>query len=364
MKNIFYTFLATVLIIVACQPPEVGYLSDNIHATQDTIFVPRGVFTIGATPAIEGSTYPLHWEITGITDTQGNPSDDLFDLHELLIWKEAFNGDTDTTLALANAKLELADKPSILINSVSGELAFTQATKYVKNTSDTYKVNVKASNVRGERQLDDFTVIKLEPFKPVEFPTEMRSRLNLVKQSNNSLSALYTSKITNGFDDNVPSVLDGTHPYITITKISEEPAFGVKVKMIITDSYDNPLHPDKIPFYPSGASYLQNYHDNSVETISDATSTSFSLPAPPFPQYARNYGGNSSYLMYYITTRDAFTVDTEAYEADFGSKDWSEFTDPNTGEIVNQAYIRWGIKINDSGTWEIKMRIPYTKLKV
>ncbi|MBD0833236.1 DUF5007 domain-containing protein [Aestuariibaculum sediminum] len=362
MKNILYTFLAVALIIVACQPPEVGYLSDNIHATQDTIFVPRGVFSTSATPAIEGSTYPMHWEITSITDADGNPTNAFFDEYEILTWKEAFNGDTDTTLALANAKLELTKQPSILMNSVSGEFAFTQATKYIEG-QDTYKVNVNASNVRGEKQLDDFTVIKLEPFQPVEFPTEMRSRLNLVRQSNNGLNALYTSVITNGFDDEVPSVLDGTHPYITITKVSEEPSLAVNVKMIITDSYDNPLHPDKIPFYPSGSSYLQNYHDNSVETISDATSTTFSLPAPPFPQYARNYGGNSSYLMYYITTRDAFTVDTEAYEADYGAFDWTPYTNAN-GEIVNQAYIRWGIKINDSGTWEIKMRIPYTKLKV
>ncbi|GAA4299518.1 DUF5007 domain-containing protein [Aestuariibaculum suncheonense] len=363
MKNIFYTFLAIALIIVACQPPEVGYLSDNIHATQDTVFVPRGIFVKSAVPAIEGSTYPLHWEITGMTDSQGNPTDAFFDEYEILTWKESFNPDTDTTLALVNEKLELTKRPSIFMNSVSGEFAFTQATKFIEG-DDIYKINVKVSNTKGEKQLDDFTVIKLEPFKPVEFPTEMRSRLNLVKQSNNSLTALHTSVITNDFDDEVPSVLDGTHPYITITKISEEPSLAVNVKMVITDSYDNPVHPDKIPFYPNGASYLQNYHDNSVETVSDATATTFSLPAPPFPQYARNYNGSSSYLMYYISTRDAFTVDTEAYEADYGAYDWAPFTDPDTGDIVNQAYIRWGIKINDSGTWEIKMRIPYTKLKV
>lgn len=362
MKNIFYSFLTIAIIVVACQAPEVGYISDDIHALEDTIFVPRGVFMKGAPPAIEGSTYPLHWEITGITDAQGTPSEELFDLHELLIWKAPFDPNTDTSLELASQKLELADKPSILINDVSGELAFTQATKFVKNTNEIFKVNVKASNVRGERQLDDFVVIKLEPFQAIEFPTEMRSRLNLVRQSNGGLSALYTSVISNGFDDGVPSVLDGTHPYITVTKISDEPALGINVKMIITDSYDNPLDPAKVPFYPSGASYLQNYHDNSVETVADATSTTFSLPAPPFPQYARNYSGSSSYLMYYITTRDAFTVDTAAYEADYGAKDWTEFTNVD-GDIVNQAYIRWGIKINDSGTWEIKMKIPYTKLK-
>lgn len=355
MKKII-NFLIIMALVSSCVQPEVGYMSDNIHALQDTIFVPRGVFLTTPPPAIEGSTYPLHWEITDITDAGGNLTNELLDTHEILTWKEAFNPNTDTTLELAEAKLELTEHPSILLNDVSGQFAFTQASKFVDN--DIFHVNMKASNVRGERQLDNFTVIKMQPFLPVEFPVEMRSRLNLVKAAG-GLSALQTVSIKNGFDDNVPSVLDGTHSHITITKISDEPSLGVKVKMIIADSYGTTLDPSKVLFYPSGASYLQNFHDNSVETVTDSEGTIFSLPAPPFPQYSRNGWGD---LMYYITSRDAFTVDTEAWEAENGTKDWTPFMNSDN-EIVNQAYIRWGIKINDSGTWEIKMRIPYTKVK-
>ncbi|MEQ8218699.1 MAG: DUF5007 domain-containing protein [Arenibacter sp.] len=362
MKNIFYSILIIILMVASCQPPEVGYISDNIHALEDTIAVPRGVFKVGAAPAIEGSTYPLKWEITSITDAQGNPTNDLFDEYELLTWKSAFNAETDTTLALVEEKLELGDYPTIMINEVSGQLAFTQASKFVTN-NNIFKVSVKASNVRGERQLDDFVIVKLDDFQPVEFPTEMRSRLQLGK-GDGAYDIAYTSSIMNDFDDGVPSVLDGTHPYITVTKVSEEPALGVKVKMIIADSYDKPLNPEKVVFYPSGSTYLQNYHDNSVDTEVDATGSTFSLPAPPFPQYGRTYAsGTNSYLMYYLTTDDAFTVDTAAFEADNGPKDWTPYVDPDSGEIMNRAYIRWGIKINDSGTWEIKMKIPYTKIK-
>ncbi|MBI9061108.1 MAG: DUF5007 domain-containing protein [Marinilabiliaceae bacterium] len=359
MKKII-SFVIFMAVITSCVPPEVGYISDNIHALEDTVFVPRGVFMTSAAPAAEGSTYPMKWEITSVTDDAGNPTDDLFDEYEILIWKESFNPDTDTTLALVEAKLELADKPSLLINDVSGEMAFTQASKFVTD-NDIYKVNVNVANVRGERQLDDFVIVKLQDFQPVEFPAEMRDRINLVK-NDGGLKALYTSVITNGDDDDVPSVLDGTHPYITVIKTSDEPAQGVKVRMVIADSYDVPFSPEKVLFYPSGSGYLQNFHDNSVETVNDATSTTFSLPAPPFPQYGRNYSGTSSYLMYYITSRDAFTVDKEAYEAANGVHDWTQYqTDPLTGEVLCQAYIRWGIKINDSGTWEIKMKIPYSK---
>ncbi|MEC3908878.1 DUF5007 domain-containing protein [Tamlana sp. 2201CG12-4] len=358
MKKLYYTIF-TLIFLTSCKPPEIGYLSDDIHALEDTIFVPRGIFKTSAVPAIEGSTYPLHWEITGVNDINGNPTEDLFDEHEILIWKEPFNPVTDTTLELVEAKLELSNKPTLLINDVSGELAFTQTSKHITG-SDIYNVNVNASNVRGERQLDDFVTVKFEPFKPVEFRVEMRSRLNLVKNEGGGLSALFTSTIRNDNDPGVPSVLDGTHPYITIQKISDEPKLGIKTKMIIADSYGVPIGPDKVTFYPYQANYLQNYHDNSIKTTEDATGTIFELPAPPFPQYARNFGGSTNgYLMYYLTTRDAFTVDTAAYEADNGPKDWAPFTNAS-GEIVNQAYIRWGVRINDSGTWEMKMRIPYT----
>jgi hypothetical protein len=358
MKKVI--FLITILAVISsCTPPEVGYISDNIHALEDTIFVPRGVFLVSAAPASEGSTYPLTWKFSDIKNSSGASTNDLLDEHEILIWKKAFNGLTDTTLALAEAKLELANRPAVLLNEVSGQMAFTQATKYVTGDG-IYKVDATVSNVRGERQLNDYVVIKLQPFKAVEFPVEMRSALQLGKAGNAWDMALI-SAILNDFDNKVPSVLNGTHPYISITKTSDEPALGVKVKMIIADGNGDPISPAKVAFYPSGATFLQNFHDNSVETTTDATGTFFSLPAPPFPQFGRTYAtGNNSYLMYYLTTNDALTMDVAKWEAEQGPKDWTIYRDPVTSEIRTRGYIRWGIKINDSGTWELKMKIPYT----
>ncbi|MGY0407399.1 MAG: hypothetical protein ACWIPJ_03445 [Polaribacter sp.] len=361
MKN--YIIVVLFGVISSCTPPETGYLSNNIHSLQDTIFVKKGEFTISTPPAIEGSTYPLTWEITGITDANGNPTDKLFEKYKLLTWKEAFNPKTDSTLVLAKAKLEETKNASILINKVSGQLAFTQATKFVKDSI--FKANIKVTNLKGEKELDDFVIIKMAPFKRVEFPAYMRSRLLLLSGKGKAYPGA-TSAIKNDFDPGIPSVLDGTHPYISVKKISDEPKYAIDVKMIIADSYGTPLNPKKVVVFNRGASYYQNYHDNSVKTVSDATSTTFSLPSPPFPQYSRTYSSASNkYLMYYLTTSDAFTVDKAAYEADEGVKGkafWDYFSDKN-GHIRNRGYIRWGIKINDSGTWEIKMKIPYTKIR-
>ena len=356
MKKIIY-FLMIAVFISSCEQPEVGYISDNIHSLQDNIVVPRGVFLTSPPPAVEGSTYPMEWKITSITDKDGKVTNELQDEHEILTWLKPFDPNTDTTLELATKKLELTKQPSILMNPVSGQFAFTQASRMVVN--DDFDVNVNVKNVRGERQLDKFAHIKLGPFKQVEFPTEMRSRLQLGKGAG-VWDIGYTHTVLNDNDPKAPKVLNGTDRYITIKKVSDEPKQAIKVKMIIADSYGVALDPSKILFFPDGAKYMQNYHDNSIGVVTDATGSTFGLPAPPFPQYARNYGGVDAYLMYYLTTENAFTVDKVAYEADNGPKNWAAYVDPATGQIRNRAYIRWGMKINDSGTWEIKMKIPYT----
>ncbi len=362
MKKILF-FLTLVTVVSSCEQPEVGYISDNIHSLQDTITVSRGLFTTSPPAAVEGSTYPMEWKITSITDKDGKVTNELQEEREILTWLKPFNPKTDTTMELAMKKLELTKKPAILMNVVSGQFAFTQATRDVVGSD--FDINVNVKNVRGERQLDKFTHVKLGPFKQVEFPTEMRSRLQLGKGAGAwDIGDTYT--IMNDFDPKIPSVLDGTSKYITITKISDEPKLAIKVKMIIADSYGVAVNPAKVIFYPEGTTYLPNFHDNTIGTVVDAESTTFGLPAPPLPQYSSKYpnpGDTNAFLMYYLSTEDAFTVDKAAYEAALGPKNWVLYTDPATGEIRNRAYIRWGMKINDTGTWEIKMKIPYTKKK-
>jgi hypothetical protein len=351
--------LGLILIIAmaySCTPPEVGYLSDNIHALEDTIFVPRGVFMTSAAPNPEGSTYPLHWEFKSITDENGNETDALFQTHEILIWKEAFNGDTDTTLELAKKKLELSEEPSILLNDVSGEMAFTQASKAI-DKPDVYIVNMLVSNIKGQKELDDYVVIKLGDFTPVEFTSQMRSRV-FVYTVDGKKKILNTKIISGPYDDQIPDVLAGTHPYFRITKESAEPNLALKWNMYICDSHNKaPVPTSEVTFYPYGRTYLQNYHDNSVEDVDHGDYWEFNLPAPPMPQYSRQNWGD---LMYYLSTKEAFVIDTTAYVADNGAVDWSQYEKDNQGNVICSAYIRWAIHINDSGTWRLEMSIPYT----
>ena len=359
MKKIIL-LIAMLTLVVSCVQPEVGYISDNITADSDNLFIPRGVFRTTPHPLYDGSSDPLEWKITGITDKTGKITNQLQEEHEIATWLKPFDPKTDTTLELALKKIQIKKTPSILINPISGEFYFTPAT--IKVLEDDFDVNVSVKNSKGERQLNKFVHVKLAPFNPVEFPTETRSRLQLGK-ADGAYDTGYTYSIFDDSDSKAKKALEGTDPYISIKKISEEPKLGVKVKMVVTDSYGLPINPSKVVFFPGGTDYLQNYHDNTIGTVVDAESTTFGLPAPPFPQHSKSFpDGPNAYLMYYLTTTDAFTVDKAAFEAANGVKNWAPYTDAN-GNIRNRAYIRWGIKVNDTGTWEIKMKIPFTKRK-
>jgi hypothetical protein len=362
MKKIIY-FLMITAFVSSCVQPEVGYISDSIHSLQDTITVPRGVFKTSPAPAVEGSTYPMEWKISGITDKDGKLTNELQEEREILIWKSPFDPRTDTSLELAMKKLELSKRPAIIMNPVSGEFVFTQATRLAVNSD--FDVNVSAKNVRGERQLNKFTHIKLTPFVPVEFPNTTRCITQFVNQTTGATTIALDYRLENQFDPKIPNILNGTDKIFSIKKVNDEPKLGIKVKMIVTDSKSSVVSPAKVIFFVNGGELLPNFHDNTITPEVSADGTTFGLPAPPFPQYSRKYTNPldaNRFLMYYLTTNDTYTFDRAAFEAEKGVKPdsfYAPFKDVN-GNIVIRGYVRWAIKINDTGTYELTMRHPYT----
>jgi len=386
MKKIFGFIIATTLV-ASCTPPEVGYISDNIHAQASTMVVPRGVYTLGALPIVDGSTYPLKWEITSITDKDGNVTNELQEKRDMLIWKKTFDPRTDTTWELAMQKVTLSQQPAILIDENSGQFSFTQNT--VKVSGDDFDVSLSAKNVKGERLLKNFMHIKLSAFKPVEFPVASRVDIQFGKANNVwefDTSTVPATTMThpadyfllaNAYDDQ-KTILDGTNNRMTILKKDVEPKLSIKVKMIILDGDGTPIDPSKLVFFPnsgypgSPGVNLPNFHDNTIGVVVEPDGTTFGLPAPPFPQYSVRYTNPTDpnrFLMYYLSANDAVTFDKAAYEAanpvPAGGWEafWTPYTDPATNVIRTRLYIRWGIVINDTGTWELKMKIPYCKVK-
>lgn len=380
--------------ISSCEQPEVGYISDHIHAQQNNQTVPRGVFFVAPTPLTEGTTSPIEWTITSVTDKDGNITNALQEEKEMLTWIKPFDPRTDTTMELALKKLKLTKQPSVILNPESGQFQFTPITKLV--VGDDFDINMKAKNVRGERQLDKFMHVTLTPFIPVKFPNTTRFCLQFGKAGNvwefdtglvppvttpPTPAAVMTNpsdyQLTAAATADQAKVLDGTSNKITILKKDVEPKMSIKVKMIITDSFGTPINPSKIVFFPDATStavpqpMLPNYHENSIGAVVESDGIVFGLPAPPFPQYSSKYTNPTDinrFLMYYLSL-DGVTFDKAAYEAanpipsGGWAKFWTPYTDPATGLVRTRIYMRWGIGIDDTGTWELKMKIPYCKAK-
>lgn len=342
IKNITL-FAAVLLMFQGCERPEIGFLSDNIQTPESVIKPPKGVFSTAALPIIDGSTYPLKYEIIEIRDGNGQVTTELTDKHKITIWTSAYNPKTDVTMDLVNAKLKQSEEPSLLLNERSGQLAFTPASLYLKNND--YVIDMKVSNIRGERIFKDFAKISFKPFLPLEFPTTSRFMVQLAKVATpNSFANFVEQQIPNDSELS-KQILNGTHPFIKISKISSEASPGVRVIMKIMDKNGKPLSKKlgEVGFYPSGSTNLSSFHDNSVQTDETDDASIFNLPAPPFPQWG-SYTGASQYLMYYIIPPTAVNVD------------WAELG-LNSALYGNyRGYIRFGIKINEPGTWQIEYK--------
>lgn len=332
--------LFVLLLSQACERPEIGFLSDNIQTPESVIKPPKGIFSTAALPIIDGSTYPLKYEIVEIRDGNGQVTTELTDKHKITVWTSAYNPKTDVTMELVNKKLKQSEEPSILLNERSGQLAFTPSSLYLKNND--YQIDMKVSNIRGEQIFKDFAKISFKPFVPLEFPATSRFMVQLAK-------AATPNTFVNFKEQQIPSesalaneIIAGTHPFISIKKISNDASPGLKVIMKIQDQNGLDLLKklDEYGFFPNGATNLSSFHDNSVQTNETDNGTEFNLPAPPFPQWG-TYTGASLYLMYYTIPPSVVDVDWAA----LGQKkeDWGNY----------RGYVRFGIKINEPGTWEI-----------
>ncbi|MGV8829356.1 MAG: DUF5007 domain-containing protein [Breznakibacter sp.] len=350
-KNQFAPFALAVslMLSVSCERPDIGFLSDNIQTPEDVIRPPKGLFSTSTLPIIDGSTYPLTYEILEVRDGNGNVTNELFEKHNIRVWTKAFDPATDRNLTmeqLVAAKLKNSEEPTLLLNSRSGQFAFTPASFFLKNSD--YVIDMKISNVRGSKEFKDFAKVSFKPFVPIEFPATTRFACQLAKpESPNSFQFIVDHQI--GPDsDNARKVLDGTNPYLTIRKVSDQGAPGINVVMKIVDKNGKELcrKHDEISLWPSGASYLSSYHDNSIGTEDNDEGSIFHLPAPPFPQWG-TYSGNSLYLMYYQIPKNAVDVDWNGIGQD--PSKWANY----------RGYIRFGIKINEPGTWEVIHKAPY-----
>lgn len=143
--------------LFSCTKVEKGFLSPNLYYLENPLYTTQGAITVSSSLIVDGSTTPMSVELLKVTDENGN------DVTAMVTKEDSIQGFTgsvsylDSTLALLNAKIATTAAVPLSVAQTGGRIQLTPATKYIPTGS--YKVSVKATNVRGTRDLTDACTI-------------------------------------------------------------------------------------------------------------------------------------------------------------------------------------------------------------
>jgi hypothetical protein len=152
--------ICAVLSLMACNSIPDGYLADSIIYTQNPFNVDAGATMYSQAPNLAGSSFPLKFELLEVRNEKGEIDSSLIKHRDLSIWTDAYNGATDTTLALVMAKRKvLPNQPTMQLLPFSGQLLFTAATSQVDPGK--YTLSMKMSNSAGIRILKNIVTVNL-----------------------------------------------------------------------------------------------------------------------------------------------------------------------------------------------------------
>ncbi len=358
IKNSPVAGIALLMYAVSCQgPDQYGFISDNIVSKVDTIFVERGIAQTSQAPFYDLSTRPYQFSIGEIRTGDNTVSTQMTEEKEVRLWKDAFIPRVDITEEAVMSKLQDTLVPPVLINPLTGVMQFTTATKYVEE-ADNFHIDLKFSNIAGERDLKDFVVVKLssagKPFEVNQTSTSLVYTLLGDAGKSKSAFTYYYDK-----SDEMLMIENGTADFVRISRISDEPDKGVKVYLQFIDKNGDPFPGSLIKLRPWGDDILPHYGDNSVNTVVSETGLEFNFPMVPWP--AANYMWDVG-LSYYITENFPMSqIDTVALFTDARNDlpvDERRPTDFNQ-YLGFYLSIRTGFRILTPGTWKIEYRFPF-----
>ena len=355
--------LAGILLLlwmVSCMEPEqYGFLSDKMVSKVDTIYVQRGVSTISQEPFYDLSSRPYTFSLGDITYADNILSTQMVEKKEVRLWTDAFEPRVDTTEAQVMSKLKDTLLAPVIINPLNGVMQFTTATEYV-DEADVYTIDLNVSNIAGERYLDDYVVAKMTATgDPVEIISDPYVYY-ILKGDNGKSHNGYKYELNTS--EEKARVLDGTGDYYKVNKLSDEPATGVKVYLRLVDKNGDYIGGKlKLRYYAPYGYDLPHYGDNSINTVESDTGFEYNFPTVPWPVI--NYGFGDPGLCYYHTydftmaQLDTAAMFTDATIVDIPVADRR----PTNFESYEGFYLslRFGIRIMQSGTWEIDVQLPF-----
>ncbi len=292
MKKIVLSLAALAGILAACEKIEEGFISDLVRYKDNLILCKRGMPLVKSAPIeADGSTPPYTFTMSNLRGADGKPAPPEFDTeYDLLVFKEgmAFNPETDTTLALLDAKREIQQVKPMIFNEKSGQIVFNRGS--VNLPLGDYVFDVDLQNVRGTKTFPSMGKITvLDPYNEDFF--------NFI--SSGAASATPSEAFT-----------DMKAPLVTCTRISGE---GARIILKIVDKNGQPFNPKSGEIIKRGdrPTFESYARFNPVEVTDTAMICDFEVAPFPMARYvtpATDWG----FLMYYRIPAEFVQVDNKS----------------------------------------------------
>jgi hypothetical protein len=319
MKYMICATLTFILFMAACTKVENGFLSEGMRYKSPEIYISKGITARYPGILFDGSTPPVQFELLDMRPVEGGKLPAAFTTR-YPVWvfkdKQAFDPDTDTTIALLRAKQDSLQELPYEFNVVNGGFLFKSPSANLPN--GVYEFDVKATNVNGSKVFKNLARLHMEDPEYIRM-TEV------------PVIPGYDS-VTNTF----PGEAKGT---MELKRVSTT---GTKVMLKIMDKNGKLFNPKNGEVIvrgdrPSFASYARF---NPVIVTDTALITDYAIA--PYP--AKLIPGYVNYLIYY-------RIPAWFIKMDGGSaKAWS-------------ANPRFGFQILFEGTYEVTVKLPnVTKL--
>lgn len=354
MKNTI-TILCMLIAGYSCNRPDVGFFSeDGIEMREDTLEVVRGIYQISSIPYVDGSTRPITYELVRVRNlgTGEEVPGFLNGQYDILLWNDAYNGETDTTMELVSQKLFTSQGAPLVINEYSGQLIFNSATRNFDG--GLYGIDVRATNSKSSKVFENFGIVNLL-VRPFERPGSFGDYFYGIASDGTENDIRNYNPYSNEEHEQIEA---NTHPRRKLWKIADSDM--VELEMVVKDSEGNIFPPRAIERWWNSSEnwYYNNYHDNSLaidgnsdKVIYTDTSSIFRFPTVPYPAFGSSYNsGDNIYLTYYNINNSYWRL-TDEYQAIANA----------TGVVYPSYQVRFknSYKINETGRWLMEIVSPY-----
>ena len=405
MKNVIKIALVAAFSLTCLSscfqaPDEIGYLGENIYLKgADTTFVTVGSKARTDVAWLDNSTQPCHFEIVAARKSiNGGESfetnDQFLQTFPVMVWKTPYDYLTDKTSEQVLAKISEEYKAPIIVNEVNGQLIALETTSELEGLEDgdVYHIDVKVSNSKGSKILEDYAIIKFA--KSEEAVTDF-----VVREITNGICIVADDPDGNGTpysyfpfydlqlegDANSADFVnwyaallegvgnDGEKGYYRdkkdtkdilmrdhFRKVSNEPTAGVVFKFKFVDDAGNIFTPSTYTTYSEGTTSII---DVSTDRVDSAEWMTVSFPITPWPVQ----NDHISYLKGKINTFDdpnaTEVLDVEALKKANLAKEipYNQAWSDKTFASMTQWYVRLRsrIQILNPGTYELWVEVPF-----